>query len=109
MKRHLALALMIAAVLCRWRLQAATFVHTSGNHVWNDNNNWGPAPPQPFPNISGAVAILPSPTAALTIDLGQAITVGSLEIQKPAQPQQRQHHDRWCERPDNRRRTGLAH
>jgi autotransporter-associated beta strand protein len=59
-----------------------TFEPTSGTHAWNDNNNWGPAPPQPFPNAVGAAAVLPSPTGLLTIDLGQPITLGALTFNK---------------------------
>jgi autotransporter-associated beta strand protein len=58
------------------------FVPTSGTHFWNDNNNWGPAPPQPFPNGSGALATLPVPTGALTVDLGQPIEVDTLTVSK---------------------------
>ena len=71
---------------CPRRIQALDFIPTSGNQVWNDNNNWGPSPPQPFPNALGAAAVLPAPTADLSIDLGQAITIGSLEIMKPVSP-----------------------
>ncbi|MBL9164337.1 MAG: autotransporter-associated beta strand repeat-containing protein [Planctomycetaceae bacterium] len=58
------------------------FVPTSGTNFWNDNNNWGPAPPQPFPNGPGALATLPAPTGALTIDLGQPIEVDTLTVNK---------------------------
>lgn len=60
-----------------------TFEPTGGSHVWNDDNNWGPIPPQPYPNSPGAAAVLPAPTAALSIELGQPITIGSLTITKP--------------------------
>jgi len=60
-------------------VQAQTFIPTSGVHFWNDDNNWSPPP---FPNASGATAILSAPTADLTVDLGQPITVGSLTVNK---------------------------
>jgi autotransporter-associated beta strand protein len=58
------------------------FIPTSGTHFWNDNNNWGPAPPQPFPNGPGALATLPVPTGALTVDLGQPIEVDTVTVSK---------------------------
>ena len=86
MKRHHVLALVFAVLFIAIEAQAATFFPTSGNQVWNDNNNWGPSPPQPFPNAVGAVAVLSGPTADLSINLGQAIKIGSLEILKPTSP-----------------------
>lgn len=58
------------------------FVPTSGTNFWNDNNNWGPSPPQPYPNGPGAFATLPVPTGALTVDLGQPIEVDTLTVSK---------------------------
>jgi fibronectin-binding autotransporter adhesin len=77
-------AMGVAAVSLGDQRQAAgqDFVPTSGTHAWNDNNNWGPSPPQPFPNGPGAVAILPAPTGPLTLNLGQAIELDTLTINK---------------------------
>jgi autotransporter-associated beta strand protein len=76
-----ALALASSAPLVA-ESSAQTFEPNSGTHAWNDNINWGPSPPQPFPNSAGAAAVLPSPTGLLTIDLGQPITIGSLTFNK---------------------------
>ncbi len=76
-----------AGIAALWTLggvpaMAQTFEPTSGTHAWNDDNNWGPGAPQPFPNASGAAAVLSEPTGALTIQLNQPITIGSLTINK---------------------------
>ena len=60
----------------------SVFVPTTGTAAWNDDNNWGPAPPQPFPNATGAAAALPAPTGNLAVELGQPITLGALTINK---------------------------
>lgn len=77
-------AMGVAAASLGNHRQAAgqDFVPTSGTHAWNDANNWGPSPPQPFPNGPGAVAILPAPTGPLTLNLGQAIELDTLTINK---------------------------
>ncbi len=78
-----AYAIVIACLLTpsTW---AQTLIHTIGGpHAWNDDNNWGPNPPQPFPNDPGDAAVLLSPAGNLLIDLGQEITIGSLEVMKP--------------------------
>jgi autotransporter-associated beta strand protein len=56
-----------------------TFVPTEGTHVGNYDPNWSTTP---FPNGSGVAAVLPARTAALTVDLSQPITLGSLTINK---------------------------
>jgi fibronectin-binding autotransporter adhesin len=71
-----AIAIVYALTSDIW---AQTFVPTSGSPFWNVDGNWSSPP---FPTVSGAAAVIPSPTAALTIDLGQSITVGSLDINK---------------------------
>lgn len=55
------LALAPALPVLQSDVRAQVFEPTTGTHVWNDNNNWGPGPPQPFPNASGATATLPKP------------------------------------------------
>jgi autotransporter-associated beta strand protein len=62
--------------------QAQVFEPTAGSHVWNNDNNWGPGPPQPYPNGVGATATISAPTDHLTIDLGQTITLSALTITK---------------------------
>ena len=59
--------------------KAQTFTPTSGTPFWNVNSNWDT---NSFPNAAGTTAILTAPTADLTIDLGQSITVGSLTVNK---------------------------
>jgi autotransporter-associated beta strand protein len=66
----------------RQTIAQSVFVPTTGAQVWNDDNNWGPGPPQPFPNAIGAAATLPAPTGELTVELGQSITLASLTITK---------------------------
>lgn len=80
MKLRFAFALAIVGLIHSgtW---AQTFIPTSGNPFWNVNSNWS-SDPNPFPNGSGVAAVIPAPTAALTVDLGQSITVGSLDINK---------------------------
>src|SRR3954464_14734316 len=86
MGKRVRLVISVAALFLPVDVRALDFIPTSGNQFWNDNNNWGPSPPQPFPNLVGAAAVLQAPAADLSIDLGQAITIGSLEIMKPVSP-----------------------
>ena len=58
-----------------------TFVPTSGTADWNDDNNWSP---MTYPNSSGAAATIPEATDDLTVNLNESITIGSLDILKPA-------------------------
>jgi len=78
----LTLIVAAAGVFAASAARGQVFEPTSGSHAWNDNNNWGPAPPQPFPDGAGASVTLPAPTGALSIELGQPITIGSLTINK---------------------------
>jgi autotransporter-associated beta strand protein len=83
MKRPIALAILFAICFSTNLVRSQTFQPTTGNVVWNDNSNWGnPSPPVPFPNAAGAITAIQAPTGALTIDLGQSITVGSIDINK---------------------------
>jgi autotransporter-associated beta strand protein len=62
-----------------------TFQPTSGTAAWNDDNNWGPVPPQPFPNSNtAAAAISPAsdPLNPLIINLNQSISVNTLTFNK---------------------------
>ena len=78
MKSRIAFAVVVVCLLTsnNW---AATFGPTSGPQQWNVNGNWDTLS---FPNASGATAVLPVPTGDLSIDLGQAITIGSLTVNK---------------------------
>ncbi len=74
--------ILAGAVLAHPAVAQQVFEPTSGTHAWNNDANWGPAPPQPFPNGFGAAAEIQGPTGALTVQLGQPITLGSLTINK---------------------------
>ena len=78
MKTPFVFATVIACLLTL-NTRAQTFIPTSGAQLWNIDGNWSSSP---FPNASGATAILPAPTADLTIDLGEPITIGSLTVNK---------------------------
>lgn len=54
-----------------------TLTATSGTTAWNTPGNWTPSG---VPNSVGASAAFNSPTAAHTVNLGAAITVGSLSL-----------------------------
>lgn len=82
MKLHLVMALAIVSSIAARDAFSQTFDKTSGDHFWNDDDNWGPTPPQSFPNDATDVVIIQAVTADLTIDLGQAITVGSILVEK---------------------------
>ncbi len=56
---------------------AQTFIPTAGAQSWNVNLNWTGGV---FPNAIGASAAFPTPTAAETVSLLQAITVGSITL-----------------------------
>ncbi len=58
-----------------------TFIPTSGTADWNNDANWSSPP---YPNTSGAAAIIPEATDHLTVNLNESITIGSLDILKPA-------------------------
>ena len=80
MKRPFIFAILLAGLLTSASsAQTFTFLPTSGNAAWNVNGNWDMPG---YPDASGVAAILPVPTADLTIDLGEPITVGSLTINK---------------------------
>ena len=82
MKPQIVLAVVIVSLLAWSKVQAETFVPTSGGpHFWNVPANWSPAS---VPDSSGATAIIQAPTGDLTIDLGTEITVGTLTINKSA-------------------------
>jgi len=70
-----------AALVCLLTLRSTAdiFGPTAGNQSWDVNANWDT---NSVPNASGAVAVIQAATAALTIDLGQPITVGSLAVNK---------------------------
>ena len=79
MKSHLAFITALTALAVSQQASAQSFLPTSGTVDWNNDANWSSAP---FPNSAGAIVSLPAPTDALTINLNQAITVGSLTIGK---------------------------
>jgi autotransporter-associated beta strand protein len=76
-----------AGILCANAQAQSTFDHSTGNHFWNVATNWTP---DGVPDAPGAATIIPAPNTtlggSLTIDLGEDITIGSLEIQKPVSP-----------------------
>jgi fibronectin-binding autotransporter adhesin len=82
-------ALATATIISFLSIQAgaqSTFNHATGSHFWNVADNWTPPG---YPDAPAAAAILPGPDMTgvdLTIDLGEDITLGSLEIQKPVSP-----------------------
>jgi autotransporter-associated beta strand protein len=55
--------------------QAQTFNFNAGTQSWNVAGNWSPSG---FPNAVGASATFNSLTAAATVNLGAAITVGAM-------------------------------
>ena len=64
--------------------QAETFKFNTGSYVWNDINNWVEGT---VPNAAAATALLPGPNTMtgddLSIALDVAVTLGTLDIQKP--------------------------
>jgi hypothetical protein len=88
MRRYGILAITLAALIPQMQTKAqSTFDFATGNHLWNVPENWTP---DGVPDAVGAQAIIPGPNTTqgddLSIDLGEDITIGSLEIQKPASP-----------------------
>src|SRR4051812_14951367 len=79
MKLQIGLVLASICLLATREVWSATFTPTSGSVFWNVDGNWSPPP---FPQNSGDIAVLSAPTAALTINLGQNITIGSLTVGK---------------------------
>ncbi|HEX5472930.1 MAG TPA: hypothetical protein VFW73_13645, partial [Lacipirellulaceae bacterium] len=73
------LAILVVGLVAISDVSAQTFVPTSGTADWNNDANWSSPP---FPNSSGAAAIIPEATDDLTINLNQSITLGSLDINK---------------------------
>jgi autotransporter-associated beta strand protein len=77
------LGIIAASLLTVSDAWSQTFVPTSGTADWNDDNNWSSAP-SPFPNSPGVATTIPEATDNLTVNLNESITVGSLDILKPA-------------------------
>ncbi len=67
----------VACVLLSGIAHAQTFNFTTGTQSWNVNGNWTPSG---FPNAVGASATFNSPTAAQTVNLSAAITVGTINF-----------------------------
>src|SRR5262245_62073252 len=80
-RRRALSALTAAASLLTIHARAQTFVPTSRVNASNNDANWSSAP---FPTGAGTTATISAPTAALTVDLGQPIVVGTLNINKAA-------------------------
>ncbi|MEZ0216611.1 MAG: beta strand repeat-containing protein [Rariglobus sp.] len=76
--------LALAAFLAGLPIYAQTWVPTAaGTYDWNTNGNWSAA----FPNATGAAASISGDFAgAQTINLNQAITVGSLTTEDTGAP-----------------------
>jgi autotransporter-associated beta strand protein len=83
MKRYSILAIAIATVLQTQARAQSTFDFATGSHLWNIAANWTP---DGVPDAPGVTAILPGPdliATDLSIALGEDITIGVLDIQKP--------------------------
>ncbi|MDQ8208668.1 autotransporter-associated beta strand repeat-containing protein [Coraliomargarita sp. SDUM461003] len=80
-RNHLLLTLPLSLIgFSTTNLQAQTWTETaSGTYNWDDNVNWGS---NPFPNAIDAVADVSIDQAnPQTVDLNQAITVGTLNFE----------------------------
>src|SRR4051812_40221141 len=79
MRLHLISTLMIVSLIWTHEALSQTFIPTSGNQLWDVNSNWDT---NASPDASSASATVSFPTADLSIEMGEPITVGTLTINK---------------------------